>query len=172
MAICYLLFTSGCGEGERINTNKEKNNAATETKNDETIISEPTTVHWMYMDDSLRSGCKPLNYILPWMESDIMEIPENITPEIFSIPVIKNFQVIEKGKERMNDSIFLFTYKLKKNDCICDIFRMYKRNPNQEKTSGHFITEQIICNTKINPGQNKINNNQKETKYEVHGHEH
>lgn len=167
----YWFFVAGCSNKTE-SSKKEADITKTKHGINETMITEPTTVHWMYLDDSLRNGCKPLNYILPWMESDIFEIPENITPEIFSIPVIKNFEVLEKEKERKNDSIFLFAFKLKKADCLCDVYRMYKRNPKQEKTSGFLITEQIVCNTKNNDAKNEIETNQKDDKYEVHGHEH
>jgi hypothetical protein len=133
-------------------------------------------VHWMYLDDSLKNICRPLNFQLPWMESDIKIIPEMITPEILSLSPIKTFEILGQGKEAMNDSVYIFHYSLKKDYCRCDVNRYYKGNVNDKNFGGFLITEQIICNAKSAEWdfseKNQDKNEEDSTKYEMHGHEH
>lgn len=178
--ISYSFFVAGCGSE---NESKELNSSelnADESKSDEQIISEPQTVQWMYIDDSLRLLCKPLFYSLPWMESDIRELPEQITPELFSLAPLKNFETREKSNGSISDSLYYFGYDLLNGDCYCKVYRFYKGNSQSKDFSGYSITEQIICNAtnyglpKIN-AEPKVENHQHsdttET-YEIHGHDH
>jgi hypothetical protein len=146
------------------------------TKNQKLKTIPVQTVHWMYLDDSLINICRPLNFQLPWMGSDIMVLPDKITPEILRLSPIKTFEILGQGKEVVNDSIFIFHYSLKKDDCHCHVNRYYKGNANDKKFDGFLITEQIICNAKSNERDfletNLVKKEEDYSKNEMHGHEH
>ena len=150
------------------------------TKNQELKTIPVQTVHWMYLDDSLKNICRALNFQLPWMESDIKIIPAMITPEILSLSPIKTFEVISKANEILNDSLNYFHYELMRDNCQCDVFRFYKGNTSEKDFTGFQITEQIICNahneltvateTKLKKFDKE--NKKDSLKQEVHGHDH
>lgn len=142
----------------------------------------PVTVQWMYLDDSLKNICRALNFRLPYMESDIKNLPEMITPEILGLSPIRTFEIISKERSILSDSMTIYHYLLKKDNCNCDVVRIYKGKVEDSKFDGYEITEQIVCNAKdeIIPnnlsGKNKVQDKNEESdttnKYEVHGHEH
>ena len=146
------------------------------TKNQELKTIPVQTVHWMYLDDSLKNICRPLNFQLPWMESDIKILPAKITPEILSLSPLKNFEILGQRKEAVNDSVYIFHYSLKKDYCQCDINRYYKGNVSDKNFDGFLITEQIICNAKSNERdfleKNLDKKEEDSTKHGMHGHEH
>lgn len=185
-----------CSETKKEESKTEKKEILKENSNDSTspkrfcekIPSQgygtfipPKTVHWMYLDDSLKNVCRALNFQLPWMESDIKIIPEMITPEILSLSPIRTFEIMAKSKVIKNDSVTFFYFNLKKDNCDCDVARIYKGKISKPGFDGYEITEQIVCNAKddFNLNQSwkkeKLIEKDKEndsTKYEVHGHEH
>jgi hypothetical protein len=107
-----------------------------------------TEVQWMYLDDSLKNICRPLNFQLPWMESDIKTIPEKITLEILGLSPIRTFEIIGKEKGFVDDNLFYFYFALEKDYCHCEVYRFYKGIASDKKFTGYEITEQIICNAK------------------------
>ena len=123
----------------------------------------------------MKNICRPLNFQLPWMESDIKILPAKITPEILSLSPLKNFEILGQGKEAMNDSVYIFHYSLKKDYCHCHVNRYYRGNVNDKKFDGFLITEQIICNAKSDwdfSEKNLDKNEEDSTQYEMHGHDH
>lgn len=142
----------------------------------------PKTVHWMYLDDSLKNVCRALNFRLPYMGSDIKVIPEMITPEILGLSPIRTFETVSKQKVILNDSLSFFHYKMKRDNCECDVMRIYKGNSSVRGFDGFEITEQIVCNAQDEliccyesnaiAGVKKKNEENDSTKYEIHGHEH
>lgn len=190
--ICFI-FSISCSEkkennsekksvkNESLNPNEPKGFCANLSVLDEFQLKPITIVQWMYMDDSLKNTCRTLNFSLPYMASDINTVPEMIMPELLSLTPLKNFKVISKIKVELSDSIVCFQYKLAKDYCNCEIFRIYKGMPSSKLFDGYEITEQIVCNAKdeffsMYDFETKINNEEKDqdttAKYEVHGHEH
>lgn len=191
--IFCLFFAISCSEkkesksdkntikNESLDPKKPKGFCANLSVLDEFQIKPSTIVHWMYMDDSLKNICRPLNLSLPNMASDIITVPEMIMPELLNLTPLKNFEVISKIKVELSDSIVCFQYKLAKDYCICEIFRIYKGIPSSKLFDGYEITEQIVCNAKdeflsnydFDSIINNVENTQDTTlKYEIHGHEH
>lgn len=141
--------------------------------NQEQPILEKTVVRWMYMDDSLRNICRPLNFILPWMASDERELPDTVYHEITRLPPFKYFSPIAFDKEIVNDSLVAYRIKMNNSTCDCEVIRYYEGDKNNKNFDGYRITEQVICNA--SSADNNILEESKKfdsDKVAEHGHDH
>lgn len=150
-AILFSFSIFSCTQREKESSSTkvtdDKESSSTEVSDDKKEpILEKTEVRWMYMDDSLRNICRPLNFILPWMASDERELPDTVYHEITRLPPFKYFSAIGFDKEIINDSLVSYRIKMANESCGCSVIRYYEGNKNNKAFDGYRITEQVICN--------------------------
>lgn len=176
-AILFFFSVFSCSKGEKESSTKvtdDKESSSTKvTDNKEQPVLERTVVRWMYMDDSLRNICRPLNFILPWMASDERELPDTVYHEITRLPPFKYFSAIGFDKEIINDSLVSFRIKMANETCGCSVIRYYEGNKNNKNFDGYRITEQVICNTSsVNDDLIQDGKEFSSDKVAEHGHDH
>lgn len=141
---------------------------------------EAIEVNWMYMDDSLKNLCRPLNFKLPLMKSNILHLPDMAGIEISRLPMFKNFEIGISGSGQYNDTTFHYFINMNKGNCKCKISRYYYGDSTSKSFEGYTVLEQVTCN-----GVDKSNivanyhthgppNKEKEndSTYNVTGHDH